>query len=261
MKKYFRIIRRFFQASINMMLVYPAETFSDLGVAVYWVILSLVSLSVLSYQVDAIAGWNRYHLFLVQGVYSVLIGLVYGFFMKNFTTTIEEIWQGTFDYKLLKPLDAQFLATVGYIRLRSFVRLSIGVGLIVYSLLALKIAPSLIQIGVFMIMLGCGLVVSYALLVLSVVVALYSPHIFNLADALANLISLSRYPLVIFRVFGDVWIYILLPLVIMSSVPAQVLLGRPDYPLILLSGAFSLIAFVGMRYFWKWSLRHYNSVS
>ncbi len=261
MKKYLKVLNIFLLASFNKLIAYPPAFFSGLSITLYWAILAVVSITVLTYQAETVGGWNRSELFLVQGVYSLIVGVVFGVFNYNISMTIEEIWEGKFDFKLLKPIDAQFLSTFGYFRFHNFGRLFLGMILILYAMTTLHIGVSLWQIMLFTALLMSSLCIAYTLVFFVVPLAFWSPHIFNLNDTMGSLLSLSRYPLIIFRVFGDMWIYILLPLVVMTSVPAQILIGRLDPTLIILSLLTAGGLFILTRFFWRWSLRHYNSAS
>lgn len=261
MKKYLKVLNIFLLASFNKLVAYPPAFFSGLSITLYWAILAIVSITVLTYQAESVGGWNKSELFLVQGIYSLIVGIVFGVFNYNIAMTIEEIWEGKFDFKLLKPIDAQFLSTFGHFRFHNFGRLLLGIILILYALITLQIGVSLWQIILFAALLMSSMLIAYTLVFFVVPIAIWSPHIFNLNDAVGSLLSLSRYPLIIFRVFGDLWIYILLPLVVITSVPAQILIGRPDPALIILSLSTAGGLFVLMRLFWRYSLRHYNSAS
>lgn len=260
MQKYWRVIWIFFRSSLLRLVIYPQGFVSGSLIALYWFGLSIVSLSVLAYQAESVGGWSKYQLFLVQGIYSIVISWYYAVFSQNISAITEEVWEGKFDYKLLKPIDAQFLSSFGYFRLHNIVRGLSGVVLILYAVSVMKLDISIWQIGAFIVFVLVAIGIVYLLGLMLVQVAFWSPPIFNLTEIVGELISLSRYPLIIFQVFGDVWVYLLLPLVVITTVPAQILIGKPSGGLMMASIVILFGLFILNRQIWKRGLQAYNSV-
>lgn len=261
MKRYLRLLRQFFVVSIRRVHIYPSALVSSIGITLYWFALTIVSISILTYQAPTVGGWNRYELFVVQGVYSLTISFLFFCIDRNISQFIEDVWNGNFDYKLLKPIDSQFLASFGYFKIHNLARMIAGVMLITYSIVMLQLHIQLFHVALFLLFVTISIVLGYSLWILIASVSFWSPPMFNLSDAIGNFLSLTRYPLIVFRFISDALVYVLLPLVVITTVPAQIILQRIDIWLMISAGMLTILCLFLSRFVWKFALRYYTSAS
>lgn len=261
MKRYFKILRQLWYINLKRIFIYPVAFFSSIGVTLYWVILPVVSISVLTYQASNVGGWSRGELFIVQGVYSIVFGFLFFLVDQNLVVLVEDVWKGNFDFKLLKPVDSQFMASIGYMKFNAIFRILAGVLLVVFAVHAYHMPMNIGLILSFFVLCICSMSVAYSLWLLISMVSFWTPNTFNLSAAMVSVTALSRYPLIMFRSLGEPLFYLLLPLIVITTVPAQILTGKVDLSLVALSLLFSVGGIYLVRKLWFFSLRFYTSAS
>src|SRR6185437_13993108 len=75
-------------------------------------------------------GWTEPELISLLGVQILLGGVVHTFVQPNMEKLMEDVQQGTLDYALTKPVDAQLLVSVRQFRIWQLVEVASGLVLI-----------------------------------------------------------------------------------------------------------------------------------
>lgn len=251
----------FLRASFLGALEYRASFFSGVFSTLLWVLLALVSISVITYQAPSVGGWNRLELFLVQGIYSTLFGFMYFVFIGNFKEIARLIRRGDLDYLLVKPCDSQLLVSIGKFSLYHLARVLAGIVLIGYSLTSLGINLQLQTVSLFFVFMFSSVVVVYSIWFMVVTLSIWLVDLFNLTELLTYITGLTRYPLEILRHLSNFLMYVIMPLVVVTTVPAQALLQKINLELAIWSIVLCIVFFSGSRFFWKFALRYYTSAS
>ena len=154
-----------------------------------------------------------------------------------------------------------FMATTRKIDADSLINSFVAAGVIIYSCHRLGLQPSVVDIGLYLLMILCGLLIHYSALVLTVSLAFWITSAQGLEGSYFTLFEFSRLPRQAFKGLANILFVWALPAVIVSNIPAQTLLHGFDvrYALWLLGTAvfwFALAVFVFNR-----GLRRYSSAS
>ena len=261
MKRIFRYAWLLFKVNIEINILYRANFIYGVISTFLWMTLTIISMSILTYQSSEVGGWNRYELFLAQGVYSIILGLMYLLFGENIKNLGRMIRYGNLDLVFIKPLDSQFLVSIGQFRLYHISRVLSGIILIVYSLSVLQIRLSFFDILLFSIFSVAGLVVVYSMWFGLMTLSFWLIDLFNLHELISMITGAARYPLEMLRHVGEYLLYILMPLVVITSVPAQVLTKKLDLSLAAWSLFTAAFLFILSRKFWQFALKFYTSAS
>ncbi|MEK7166267.1 MAG: ABC-2 family transporter protein, partial [Patescibacteria group bacterium] len=251
----------FFKANVKETLTYRASFIAGFVSVVFCLTLSLISISILTYQSMSVGGWTKYELFLAQGIYSIILGIMYFVFRANFKEMSRLISRGDLDLILLKPYDSQYLVSVGKFIMHQLSRIVIGMFLVVFSLHVLDVTPTLTELLMFVPLLVSSLLIIYSLWFFITTLSIWLVDLFNLDELFIQVTGVTRYPLEIFKFISNILLYITMPLVVITTVPSQILLGKLSPTLAFWSLLISISLFIFTRKFWQFALKHYTSAS
>ena len=254
-----RLTLVFLKANIYEMLSYRASLIAGIFSVILWISLSLVSISVITYQSPIVGGWSKYELFLAQGIYSVVLGTMYFVFRANFRDMSRLIRRGDLDLILMKPCDSQYLVSFGKFIVYQLSRIVLGVLLIIYSLRSLGVSLSIVDLAMFVPLLLSSLLIVYSLWFFITTLSVWLVDLFNLDELFIQLTGVTRYPLEIFRHISPFLLYVTMPLVVITTVPSQILLKRINFELVIWSFVIAISLFYVTRKFWQFALRYYTS--
>src|SRR5690606_1380439 len=96
------------------------QTFISLGTG-------LIGLNLVFSQTTDLSGWNQAELLAVMGVFVMMGGIIRAAIQPNMERLMDDIRQGTFDFALTKPADAQLLISIREFRLWQMVDVLSGV--------------------------------------------------------------------------------------------------------------------------------------
>src|SRR4030065_381872 len=91
----------------------------------------------------------KYQFFLFLSTTLLINSLIRGLFLANAVEFSEQIRTGTLDFALLKPIDTQFLISLGRIEWVAIGPFTCGLLLLGYSLAKLDIVPGALQAVVY----------------------------------------------------------------------------------------------------------------
>lgn len=212
-------------------------------------------------QVVQINGWGINETLLVLGTGELITGigsLTFFPFMYGFSN---EVAKGEFDFKLAKPIDPHFYAAFGYPDIEDMTVVPISLILIGYAVSNLKIQSLGLNFVGFLILLICSLVILFSLLTLFQSLAFKYVRVERARDLFWSIADLTKYPAKSIRSASLLITAFLLPVALISSVPAETLFGRWDWPWIfgsiLLAGASLIIS----RKIFQDGIHNYSSAS
>ncbi len=227
---------------------------------------SLGGLYVVFQQGNKLNGWGQREVTALLGVYLLVLGLkglVIGPGLESLSGLSGELWTGSFDFTLLKPLPEQFFISFRKWHLWSLIDIFVSVVIIIVSCstgtTGIPEAPSGSLVP-FIPALLISLVLIY-----SVLLILASAAFWYLGTPLMwifdSLIQTGRFPVGIYPGFFRLLLTWLIPVGFMITVPAQALSGGLD-PLVLTGGAaLAIILFAASSAFFRVSVRKYASAS
>lgn len=252
----FRVLAR---ASLLGSLQYRAEFFFDAVRSLFDATWALVPLLVVFGVRKQIAGWNVDEALLVTAWFTLLKALLEGIMTPSLVGTIEQIRRGTFDFVLIKPVDAQLWASIGKIEISSASDLAVSLGIGVFALLRLHHAPTIAQGLAAALVTVAGVAILYALNVLALSVAFFVARIDNLAYLLAAIFDAARWPSGIFRGGMRIFFTFVLPLGLMTTYPPLAILGRLSATAMAIALGVAALALVVSRLVWVRALASYRS--
>lgn len=228
-----------------------------------WFGLQLGFMSVVYGHTESIAGWSRWQVILLVGCSHFIQQVFTAFFLTNISDLSEHIRTGRLDFMLLLPVNTRFLISFRKVDLGAFVNATSALAVVVWALRRLGHTPGPLEIAGFIGLCGAGLIIHYSLMFLLSSAAFWIVRAQGVVWGYYNLFNIARIPesAVPQGLFRRVFTLVL-PMLLVSNVPAQTLLGTlrsPWHPLLLL--ALSGVCFVVSEWVWRLSLRRYSSAS
>jgi len=230
---YFAVAITFLRNSLVRDMTFRANFLLDTISSIAWVLVNLgFYILVFEYtpSIGAGTGWGKLEFFLFLGTTLLLNSVMRGLFLTNGVELSEHIRTGTLDFALLKPIDTQFLVSLGRIEWAALGPLVCGVGLIVYALSQLGYMPGPLVVVLYLFYLACGCAIYYSLMIAFSATSIWFGRNRSLLDFWFYITNFSRYPMEIYRgTLGDAIRYTFtfaVPVLIAVNVPARMLV-RP----------------------------------
>ena len=227
----------------------------------FWMGVGLLLIGVLYRHTDSIAGWNEYQMLLLFGTAMLLQRLLMGFFWSNLFEMSRNIRTGHFDFFLAQPGNPLFMVSTRKLDPDGLLNALVSLAVIGYAVrhLGLHLTPG--GVALYALLLVCGLVVHYSVLLTVVSLSFWIIGAQNLEGSYFTLFEFSRLPRQAFRGFARALFVYALPAVVVSNVPASTLLYgfKPIYGLWI--AAVAAAWFGGAVLVFSRGLRRYASAS
>lgn len=261
MRRYLQLLAVQLKASTLLALQYRVDFLLDGLVSFFRTGAALLPLFVVFQDRPAFAGWSFSEALIVTGWFVLLRGIIEGAISPSLTTVVDHIRKGTLDFVLLKPADAQFLVSTARFELWPLTRLIAAGAIFGYAFHDLGRVPSLSGILLAAGLLLASTLLLYSLWILTVSAAFYVVKVDNLIYLFDSVFDAARWPATIFRGLLEVLFTFVVPLALMTTYPAQALLGRLSTMAFLAALAAALAFGVFSRLVWSRSIGRYTSAS
>ncbi len=259
MERYARLFLLQLRASVVLAAQYRADFLLDAVIEILWSATALAPLLVAFQGRAAIAGWRFGEALVVLGFFTLLAAVLEGIINPSLVAVVQHLRKGTLDFVLLKPADAQFLVSTARIYPWRAVNVVTAGVLFVLSFRALGRSPGLADCALALVFFGAAVTALYSLWLLVVCSAFYAVKIDNAADLLNAVFDAARWPSSVFRGAVRVVVTFVVPLALMTTVPARALLGHLDGETVVAALAGTAFLAGVSRWAWIRSLAAYTS--
>lgn len=261
MHKLLKIYFLLFKLSAMSVLSHKDNFYTWIVVHTVSLLTMLVFFSSVFSKIQSLNGWSQYQTVLVLGIGSLISGigsLTFFPFMYEFW---RKILKGEFDSTLVKPASPLFLSAFSWIDVEDIMVIPNAILLIVFALYKLSPVNLFLNIIVFSILLICSMVLLFSIMTLIQSLAFKHVRVNSAIDFYWSMVTVTRYPAKAMKNISVlVWIMVF-PIALISSVPAEVLFGRYDWPWIISSIVLSFSLFIFSRWVFYQSLKSYSSAS
>ena len=263
LRRYIEIYSIMLRNSLIREMSFKANFLLWMLVEVLWFCGQIVFFGIIFGNVDRIGDWTKWEVVLLVGTHQIIAQLFQAFFFVNIANIPELVRTGRLDSLLVLPVDSQFAVSAKQFGLDSVVNAVLGAAVVCFSLSKLGVVPSPIVIVLYLVALGFGVAIHYSIMLTLAAVSFWIVRAQGLVYGYFNFLNIARYPDAIFpRLFRLIFGWVV-PVVIVSNIPARLLiksLGQPAWLMFHLVAA-STIIFCLSRGFWRFALRHYSSAS
>jgi ABC-2 type transport system permease protein len=223
--------------------------------------IGLVVLGLVLSYVDDLRGWTGPQLLAVLGTYTIMGGFVRVVLRPNLIRLMEDVREGTLDYVLTKPVDAQVLVSIRMVHIWHGVDVLIGAAVLMVAVAGMDGGLSVPNVLGFLVCLVLGALMIYSLLTALASAAFLFIRVEPILELFDGVYQAGRWPIGIYPGWLRMGLTFVVPIGVAVTVPSEALTGR-------LSGA-GLLGFVGLaaalflgtRLVWKAGLRRYSGAS
>lgn len=210
---------------------------------------------------DDLGGWSVDELLVLLGVHVLLGGVIQALIQPNMQQLMADIREGTLDFVLLKPADAQLLISIRRFQLWKLVDVAVGLVVIAVGVARLGGIPSPTALVAFAVTLLLGGVVVYCAWLLITVGAFWLVRMEFVAELFNGLYQAGRWPVSLYPGWLRAALTVLVPLAFAVTVPAEALTGRLATATLGTAAAFTAGAVLLTRIAWRRGLRAYDGAS
>jgi ABC-2 type transport system permease protein len=259
--RYFRLFRLQVRISLIFALQYRSDFAVDGAVEIMWALAAVLPLVVVLQGGRTIGGFSYAESLVVVGFFTLLKAIVDGAVGPSIATVVEHVRKGTLDFVLLKPADAQFLVSTARFYPWRAINVMTSFAIFIYAFHLLGRWPSFFGVLESIVLLVNAIVILHALLVLTVSIAFYAVRVDNLTFLLGSVFDAARWPGTVFHGFLRVLFTFVIPLIVMTTYPAQALLGTLPITTLFLSTALAALFAIVARLVWRRAVASYTSAS
>lgn len=262
-RRYIEIYSIILRNSLIREMSFKANFLLWMLVEVLWFVGQIVFFSIIFGNVDRIGDWTKWEVVLLIGTHQMISQLFQAFFFVNVAAIPELVRTGKLDSLLVLPVDSQFAASTKQFGLDSIVNAAVGGVVVGVSLSKLGYVPGLISILLYIVAIGFGIAVHYSIMLSLAAVSFWIVRAQGLVYGYFNFMNIARYPDSIYPwLFKFVFSWII-PVVVVSNVPARILAKSLEQPWGLMAKLViaSTVIFLLSRSFWSFALRRYSSAS
>jgi ABC-2 type transport system permease protein len=221
----------------------------------------LAVLALVFSQTRSLNGWSQPELLVVMGVYVLMNGVVQTAIQPNMEKLIEDIRQGTLDFVLTKPDDAQVLASVREVRIWHAVDIVVGLIVLGVAIGQLQSAIGLFSALAFLVALLLGALMIYCFWMILTISAFWVVRVDEIVELFSGVYQSGRFPVTIYPDWLRFGLTFLVPIAFAVTVPAEGLTGRLTPTTLLVAGVFALALLAFTRWLWRTGLRRYSGAS
>lgn len=257
----FRLFSTFTRIGVMNELQYRVNFVLQAFQSLLALISGLVGLALVFSYTDELSGWTRPELLAVMGVHILMGGLIRTTIQPNMERLMDDVQQGTLDYVLTKPADAQALVSVREVQFWQLVDVLMGLVVLSVAAAEMKAEVGLWQVLGFLTALVCGALMIYSFWLMLTTGAFWVVRMEHILELFQGMYAAGRWPVSIYPDWLRLGLTFLVPVAFAVTVPAQALTSRLTLDTLLGSAALTFGLLVAGRWIWKTGLRHYAGAS
>ncbi len=281
-----RLAAVFFRVNALNELQYRANLVVQVFESAVALVTGLAVLGLVYSHTNQLAGWGPSELLAVMGVHILMGGIIGAVIQPNMTRLMEDIRQGTFDFVLTKPEDAQVLASVREFQVWRVVDIVIGAIVLATAVGQLAGGAGLAASGggatalgaaggaeavagavgaaealAFAVALLLGATMIYCFWLILTIGAFWVVRMDQIAELFEGIYQSGRWPVSIYPGWLRIGLTFLVPIAFAITVPAEALTGRLTPETLGVAAVFALVLLAITRWLWRFGLRHYSGAS
>jgi ABC-2 type transport system permease protein len=258
---YLRLFGVYFRLSVMGELAYRVNFYIQLFQSIIELATALTGLAVIFSYTDNLAGWNSNEMLALVGVYFItggMIGLVIQPSLEQFITSVRD---GTLDFTLIKPEDAQFLMSFQVVNIWKIIDIVMGAAVLTTALIRLGDNVSLSNAIIFGLMLLTGATIIYSFWMILATLSFWFVRVENILVIFQSMYEAGRWPISLYPGWLRFALTFIVPVAFATTVPTEALTGRLTGNTLLGAVIMALVLLVVSRLFWRIGLSRYSGAS
>jgi ABC-2 type transport system permease protein len=174
---------------------------------------------------------------------------------------IESVRDGTLDFTLTKPEDAQLLVSVKRVEIWKLIDILLGFAVLVTALMRLGEKVGGGQAATFVVMLLAGAIIIYSFWLILATLSFWFVRVENILVIFQSMYEAGRWPISLYPGWQRFALTFIVPVAFATTVPAEALTGRLTGETLVGAVIIAAVLFVASRAFWQVGLRQYSGTS
>jgi ABC-2 type transport system permease protein len=256
-----RLIWTFFRVGVMGELAYRVNFFVQLFESLLELGTAVAGLAVIFSYTSTLGGWTPDQVLALVGVFFLVGGAIRLVIQPSLEPLIESVRDGTLDFALVKPEDAQLLSSIQRVEIWKLTDAGLGIGVLAVALVRLGVRAGVIHAAGFAAALIAGGVIVYSFWMILATSAFWLVRVENILMVFQSMYEAGRWPVSIYPGWMRFGLTFIVPVAFAVTVPAQALAGRLTWQLLAGAWAFAAALFAAARLFWLAGLRRYGGAS
>jgi len=259
--RYLALLGRQLRTSALLAAQYRWDFLVDGLISLFWMATAVVPLFVVygDGTRPGIPGWSFGEALVVTGWFILLQGVLDGAVNPGLQAVIDHLRKGTLDFVLLKPADAQFLVSTARFHLWRVTSLLAAVAIFVLAFQRIGHGPDVVGLVMALVLLGSATLLLYSLWILIISAAFFVVKVDNLTYLFSSIFDAARWPASVFPAALRFVFTFVVPLALMTTFPAEAMLGRLSATSMLFALGGTLAFALASRRVWLRAIGHYTS--
>ena len=258
---YLRLLGVYFRVSVLGELAYQVNFFVQLFQSLLSLAISLAGLAVIFSYTKTLGGWRPDEVLALVGVYFLVGGMIGLVIQPAMEQLIESVRNGTLDFALTKPEDAQLIISIQRVEIWKLIDIVLGFAVLATALIRLGEKVGGWQAAVFILMLLAGAVIIYSFWLILATLSFWFVRVENILVVFQSMYEAGRWPISLYPGWLRYGLTFIVPVAFATTVPAEALTGRLNWETLLGAVVLAAVLFMVSRLFWRVGLRRYSGAS
>ncbi|MGH2351573.1 MAG: ABC transporter permease [Chloroflexota bacterium] len=258
---YIRLLSVFLRLGVMNELEYRVNFYVQVLRSLIGLGTGLAGLGIVFSHTETLGGWRPGELLALLGVYFLISGCVDLVIRPSMQRFMEDVRQGTLDFTLTKPEDAQVLVSVKQVQIWKLFDVALGIVVLLVALAQLEAVVGLWQALAFGVTVLAGGAMVYSFYIILATTSFWFVRVENVLVIFQSMYQAGRWPVGIYPWWLRSVLTFVVPVAFATTVPAEALSGRLTGQTLLTSVALAVALLAGSRWFWGVGVRHYSGAS
>jgi ABC-2 type transport system permease protein len=259
--RYLRLLWTFFRVGVMSELAYRVNFFVQLFESVLELGTAIAGLAVIFSFTRTLGGWTPDEVLALVGIFFIVGGAIRLGIQPSLERFIESVRDGTFDFTLTKPEDAQVLASIQRVEIWKLTDVGLGAGVLSVAIARWGAHVGAVHALSFAGALLAGGVLVYSFWMILATSAFWLVRVENILMVFQSMYEAGRWPVSIYPPWLRFALTFLVPVAFAVTVPAQALTGRLSWQTLAGAWALAAVIFTAARLFWRAGVRRYSGAS
>jgi ABC-2 type transport system permease protein len=251
----------YLRIGIQNEMQYRVNLFIQLGQSLIALATGLIGLWLVFSHTTELNGWSQSELLMVMGIFILMGGVINSAIQPNMTRLLDEIQQGTLDFALTKPADAQALISVREFRLWSLTDVIVGILVLSYGVYHYQGSVGISQSLAFMIVMLLGSILIYCFWLIITSTAFWIIRVDDIVNLFQGVYAAGRWPVTIYPRWLQAGLTFIIPVAFAVTIPAEALTSRLTPTIVLGTVLLTIFFIIAARFIWRLGLKNYSGAS
>ena len=221
-----RLMAVFFRLGMLNELAYRANFWVQTFESLINAIMVLGAVGVVFSQTNTLGDWMVWELTALCGVYFIMLGGINMILSPSLSQFIDDVRQGTLDFTLTKPEDAQLLVSISRVQMWKLLDVMLGIGVVGYAVRQLGEQISWTDASLFGVSLLLGGIIVYSFWIMLATLAFWFIRVENIFFIFWSMYNAGRWPVTIYPGWLKWILTAIVPIAFAVTVPAEAIAGR-----------------------------------